>query len=84
MKPTSWDHLASELADIEMITEPTQVAKLSQDYHTFSPILQVELSEKTGDLVIPPANKAKWHNPNTEYLLGKARSRASRSRCLTG
>lgn len=58
IKPTNWDDLAAELAGIETITEPTQVAKLSQDYHTFSPILQAELSGKTGDLVVRPANEA--------------------------
>lgn len=58
MKLTNWDDIATELAGIDVITEPTQVAKLSQDYHTFSPILQAELSGKTGDLVVRPANEA--------------------------
>ena len=46
------------LSGLEIITDPTQVAKLSQDYHTFSPILQPLLSGKTGDIVIRPANEA--------------------------
>ncbi len=34
-----------------------QVAKLSQDYHTFSPVLVLKLAGKVGDIVVRPANK---------------------------
>ncbi|MGA7936534.1 MAG: FAD-binding oxidoreductase, partial [Kovacikia sp.] len=35
-----------------------QVTKLSQDYYTYSPILQALLGEKRGDLVVRPMNEA--------------------------
>jgi FAD/FMN-containing dehydrogenase len=57
-KPIDWDALASELADIEMITEPTQVTKLSLDYYHFSPVLQPQLSDKRADLVVRPTSEA--------------------------
>ena len=58
MKPSDWDALTSDLDGIDIITDPSQVAKLSQDYHTFSPILQAQLAGKKGDIVIRPANEA--------------------------
>jgi FAD/FMN-containing dehydrogenase len=57
-KPVDWDAIASELAGMEIITEPTQLAKLSLDYYHFSPVLQPKLSEKRGDLVVRPGNEA--------------------------
>jgi FAD/FMN-containing dehydrogenase len=57
-KAVDWDALASELTGIEIITEPNQLAKLSQDYYHFSPVLQVQLSNKRGDLVVRPTNEA--------------------------
>lgn len=53
-----WDALTAELQGIEVISDPNQVAKLSQDYHTFSPILQVQLDGKKGDLVVRPTTEA--------------------------
>jgi FAD/FMN-containing dehydrogenase len=53
-----WDALASELAGLEIITEATQVAKLSLDYYHFSPVLQQKLSDKRGDLVVRPSSEA--------------------------
>ncbi|MFB2881702.1 FAD-binding oxidoreductase [Floridanema aerugineum] len=56
-KSKDWD--ASTLfPGIEVITDPVQVAKLSQDYHTFSPVLQPKLAGKTGDVVVRPVNEA--------------------------
>lgn len=56
-KSKNWD--ASTLfPGIEVITDPVQVAKLSQDYHTFSPVLQPKLAGKTGDVVVRPVNEA--------------------------
>jgi FAD/FMN-containing dehydrogenase len=49
--------LIASLEGIEIITEPTQVAKLSQDYHTFSPVLVPKLAGKVADLVVRPVNK---------------------------
>ncbi|MBD1805849.1 FAD-binding oxidoreductase [Microcoleus sp. FACHB-SPT15] len=57
-KPVDWNALASELAGIEIITEPTQLAKLSLDYYHFSPVLQPKLASKRGDLVVRPTNEA--------------------------
>ena len=39
VKSVDWQALIASLAGVETITDPTQVAKISQDYHTFSPIL---------------------------------------------
>lgn len=58
IKSIDWQALIASLAGVETITEPTQVAKLSQDYHTFSPILQTQLAGKTGDLVVRPTTEA--------------------------
>ncbi len=52
----SLDNLINALGGIEAIADPVQVAKLSQDYHTFSPILVPKLAGKVGDLVVRPAN----------------------------
>ncbi|MBW4557270.1 MAG: FAD-binding oxidoreductase [Trichormus sp. ATA11-4-KO1] len=51
------DTLINSLKDIETITDTTQVAKLSQDYHTFSPVLVPKLEGKVGDIVVRPANE---------------------------
>ncbi|HEY9675882.1 MAG TPA: FAD-binding oxidoreductase [Waterburya sp.] len=57
-KPVDWDAIASELAGMELITEPSQITKLSLDYYHFSPVLQPKLSGKRGDLVVRPINEA--------------------------
>ncbi|MBW4615755.1 MAG: FAD-binding oxidoreductase [Desmonostoc vinosum HA7617-LM4] len=51
------DELKTAFADIETITDPHQVAKLSQDYHTFSPVLVPKLAGKVGDIVVRPTNE---------------------------
>ena len=58
VKSYNLDALIAELAGLDIITDPGQVAKLSQDYYTFSPVLQPQLADKTGDLVVRPANEA--------------------------
>ncbi len=58
MTTTDWKQLTAELTGIETITEPIQVAKLSQDYYHFSPVLQPLLSDKKGDIVVRPTNEA--------------------------
>jgi FAD/FMN-containing dehydrogenase len=50
--------LLADLPGIEAIVDPDQVAKLSQDYYYFSPILQPLFEQKRGDLVLRPANEA--------------------------
>ena len=52
------DALIAELAGLEIITDPTQVAKLSQDYYNFSPVLQPQLAGKKGDLVVRATSEA--------------------------
>lgn len=58
MQSINWDTLQAELAGIEIITDPTQIAKLSLDYYHFSPVLQPQLADKRGDLVVRPASEA--------------------------
>lgn len=61
MTTTTSNAIASVLADLaglEIITEPSQVAKLSQDYYHFSPVLVPQLQDKVGDVVVRPANEA--------------------------
>lgn len=53
-----WEVFVAALAEIEVIVDAAQVAKLSQDYHTFSPILQRQLAGKVGDIVVRPATEA--------------------------
>jgi len=50
------DRLIADLAEIEIITDVAQVAKLSQDYHTFSPVLVPLLEGKVADLAVRPKN----------------------------
>lgn len=56
-KPIDWDAIASELAGIEIISDRTQITKLSLDYYHFSPVLQQKLADKRGDLVVRPTNE---------------------------
>ncbi|MBE9003539.1 FAD-binding oxidoreductase [Fortiea sp. LEGE XX443] len=51
------ENLRTAFADIETIIDSHQVAKLSQDYHTFSPVLVPKLAGKVGDIVVRPANE---------------------------
>ncbi|MFN6570821.1 FAD-binding oxidoreductase [Dendronalium sp. ChiSLP03b] len=57
MKTIDLDILTTAFAGIETIADPAQVAKLSQDYHTFSPVLVPKLEGKVGDIVVRPANE---------------------------
>lgn len=57
VKSIDWDALTAELQGVEVIRDPAQVAKLSQDYHTFSPVLQAQLNGKKGDLVVRPTTE---------------------------
>lgn len=53
-----WDAFVGALDGIEVVRDPAQVAKLSKDYYTYSPILQSLLSDKVGDVVVRPASEA--------------------------
>jgi len=50
--------LLASLDGLDVITDVNQVTKLSQDYYTFSPVLQPQLADKRGDVVIRPAHEA--------------------------
>lgn len=53
-----WDALAQAMGDIEVIRDAHQVEKLSKDFYHFSPILQAQLADRVGDLVVRPATEA--------------------------
>jgi FAD/FMN-containing dehydrogenase len=53
-----WNRFVSDLESIEIITAPIQIAKLSEDYFRFSPILEPILSGKIGDIVVRPADES--------------------------
>ncbi|MFQ4142398.1 FAD-binding oxidoreductase [Chlorogloeopsis sp. ULAP02] len=57
VKSFDLEALINSVQGIEIITDSTQVAKLSQDYHTFSPVLVPKLAGKVGDVVVRPANE---------------------------
>ncbi|MGK7926916.1 MAG: FAD-binding oxidoreductase [Spirulina sp.] len=54
---TDWNQIATELDGLEIVTDASQIAKLSLDYYHFSPILQAQLSDKRADLVVRAANE---------------------------
>lgn len=54
MTSINWKIIASELNEIEVITDSNQLAKLSLDYYHFSPILKAKLAKKRGNLVVRP------------------------------
>ncbi len=58
VQPVDLNAAIADLAGLEMISDPAQVAKLSQDYYTYSPILQEILGNKRGDLVVRPTTEA--------------------------
>lgn len=56
--PVDLKPFVAELDGLEIITDLTQITKLSQDYYTFSPILQPLLEDKRGELVVRPIDEA--------------------------
>jgi FAD/FMN-containing dehydrogenase len=54
----SLENLLEELSGLEAIANPTQVAKLSEDYFHFSPVLVPLLTGKVGDVVVRPNNES--------------------------
>lgn len=58
IRSIDWDTVVAALTGIEVIRDPGQVAKLSKDYYSYSPILQSLLADKVGDLVVRPASEA--------------------------
>ncbi|MGH2414937.1 MAG: FAD-binding oxidoreductase, partial [Microcystaceae cyanobacterium] len=57
-QPIDWNSIAAEFKGIEIITDPTQLSKLSLDYYHFSPILEAQLKDKRGNLVVRPTTEA--------------------------
>ncbi|MGB5770390.1 MAG: FAD-binding oxidoreductase [Crocosphaera sp.] len=51
------DKVQETLSHLEIITDTHQLAKLSLDYYHFSPILQQQLQDKRGDIVIRPSTE---------------------------
>ena len=59
MTNTSIDReLSAQLPNLEIITDIDRVTKLSLDYYHFSPVLESQLKDKRGDLVIRPTTEA--------------------------
>ena len=57
-RQTNLIEITNELAGIEIISDRNQIAKLSLDYYHFSPVLQQQLENKRGDLVVRPTTEA--------------------------
>ncbi|MEN9221789.1 MAG: FAD-binding oxidoreductase [Thermostichus sp. BF3_bins_97] len=55
-RASTWSAFQAELDGIPLVTDPTQVAKLSQDWSIFSPILTAKLAQKRADLVVCPTH----------------------------
>jgi len=53
-----WDAIARDLSGLTVIRDPAQLAKLSQDYYMFSPVLTPQLSGCRGDLAVRPTSEA--------------------------
>ncbi|MBW4654394.1 MAG: FAD-binding oxidoreductase [Kaiparowitsia implicata GSE-PSE-MK54-09C] len=53
----NWDAFAQAIDGIELIRDAAQVAKLSKDYYTYSPILVAQLEDKVGDVVVRPTSE---------------------------
>src|SRR5690606_25834514 len=63
------DTLHSELPDLDWITDPVKVGRLSQDFSWFSPILKRQLLGKRGEIAV---------RPRTEEELGRLASACAR------
>lgn len=57
MLAVDWTAFIADLTGLEILADPTQVSKLSQDYYHFSPILQPIFADKRGDLVVRPTSE---------------------------
>ena len=50
--------LRQDLPDLEWVTDPARVARLSQDFAWFSPVLKRQLGDKTAGLAVRPRTEA--------------------------
>jgi hydroxyacyl-ACP dehydratase HTD2-like protein with hotdog domain len=53
-RPEDIAALAQELPDLAWITDEAQIARLSQDFSWFSPVLKRQLQDKRGDIAVRP------------------------------
>ena len=51
------DQLYAELPDLEWVTDDNRIARLSQDFSWFSPVLKRQLADKRGDAVARPRSE---------------------------
>ena len=54
MNATSTSQLLHDLRELDWITDPNRIARLSQDFAWFSPVLKRALEGKAGDLAVRP------------------------------
>ena len=54
MNATSTSQLLHDLPELDWITDPNRIARLSQDFAWFSPVLKRALEGKAGDLAVRP------------------------------
>jgi FAD/FMN-containing dehydrogenase len=57
LDPAVAQRLADELSDVDWITDPQRVARLSQDFAWFSPVLKRQLSDKRADIAVRPRSE---------------------------
>ena len=55
--PALAQRLAHELPDIDWITDAQRVARLSQDFSWFSPVLKRQLADKRADIAVRPRSE---------------------------
>ena len=53
--------LPAELPALDWVTDPPRVARLSQDFAWFSPVLKRQLAHKTAELAVRPRTEAEVH-----------------------
>jgi len=51
-------HLPNELPGLDWVTDAARVARLSQDFAWFSPVLKRQLADKTADIAVRPRSEA--------------------------
>ena len=55
------EQLHLELPDLDWITDPSRIARLSQDFAWFSPVLHRQLKDKVADAVVRPRTEDEIH-----------------------
>ena len=56
--PSRITRLAEELPALDWVTDSARVARLSQDFAWFSPVLKRQLSDKTAEIAVRPRTEA--------------------------